>query len=45
MDRNKFIYYTKPNAQLEAAGKVPKEYEGHPIFEPKYLEGLLEYSL
>ena len=44
IDRNKFAYYTKSNIQLEAASKVPKEYKGHPVFEPKYLEGLLEYS-
>ena len=44
IDRNKFAYYAKSNAQLEAAGKVPKEYKGHLVFEPKHLEGLLEYS-
>ena len=44
MDRNKFAYYAKSNVQLEAASKVLKEYKGYPVFEPKYLEGLLEYS-
>ena len=44
IDRNKFAYYTKSNVQSEAASKVPKEYKGHLVFEPKYLEGLLEYS-
>ena len=44
IDRSKFVYYAKSNVQLEAAGKVPKEYKGHLVFESKYLEGLLEYS-
>ena len=44
IDRNKFMYYAKSNVQLEATSKVPKEYKGHPIFEPKHLEVLLEYS-
>ena len=43
-DKNKFAYYIKLNAQSEATSKVPKEYKGHPMFEPKYLEGLPEYS-
>ena len=44
IDRNKFVYYAKSNTQSEAASKVPKEYKRHPVFKPKYLEGLLEYS-
>ncbi|KAL2165755.1 hypothetical protein VTG60DRAFT_3864 [Thermothelomyces hinnuleus] len=43
IDGTKFAYYQKTKRH-DKTGKVPKEYKGHPAFEPKHLEGLLEHS-
>ncbi|AEO53790.1 hypothetical protein MYCTH_62778 [Thermothelomyces thermophilus ATCC 42464] len=39
----KFAYYQKTERQ-DKTREVPKEYKGHPAFEPKHLEGLPEHG-
>jgi hypothetical protein len=41
---DKFSYYASTEKD-DKTGQIPDDYKGHPVFEAKHIEGLLEYGL